>query len=65
VATPAIDIAHDIIEHLRSHHFPAGKAFYVDAFHFQRVKEAFHTGIVVTAAFALMLPHGLWRFSKV
>lgn len=50
VATPAIVNTHDIIKHRRPHYFPAGIALAVDAFHFHRVEDAFHTGIVITAA---------------
>lgn len=41
----------DITKHRRPHYFPAGKAFSVDTFHFQRMKEAFHIGIIITATF--------------
>ena len=51
VTSPAIVITLDIIKHLRPYYFPADKAFPVDTFHFQRVKEAFHAGIVITATF--------------
>lgn len=33
VSTPAIVITRDIIKHRRPHHFPAGKALALDAFH--------------------------------
>ena len=51
VSSPAIVATLDIIKHCRPHDFPAGKALSVDTFHFQRVKEAFHAGIVITATF--------------
>lgn len=51
VTTPAIVITLDIIKHRCPHYFPAAKAFPVDTFHLQRMKEAFHTGIVITVAF--------------
>ena len=51
VSSPAIVATLDIIKHCRPHDFPAGKALSVDTFHFQRVKEAFHAGIIITTAF--------------
>ena len=51
VTTPAIVITLDIIKHRCPHYFLAAKAFPVDTFHLQRMKEAFHTGIVITVAF--------------
>lgn len=56
VTTPPIVITLDIIKHCCPHYFPAAKAFPVDTFHFQRMKEAFHTGIVITAAFRTHTP---------
>ena len=51
VAAPPIVITLDIIKHRPLHDFPADKAFPVDTFHLQRMKEAFHAGIVVTTSF--------------
>ena len=51
VPPPPIVITFDIIKHRCPHYFPAAKAFPVDIFHLQRMKEAFHTGIVITVAF--------------
>ena len=48
VTTPPIVITLDIIEHRRSHQFPADKALSMDTFHLQRMEEAFRAGIVVT-----------------
>ena len=50
VTTPAIVITLDIIKHRCPHYFPAAKAFPVDTFHLQRMKEAFHAGCVASAA---------------
>lgn len=47
VASPAIIITLDIIKHRLPYYFPVAKMFSVDTFHFQRVEEAFHTGIIV------------------
>lgn len=47
VVTTPIVIALDI---RCPHYFPTDKAFTVDAFYFQRVEEAFHTSVIVTAA---------------
>ena len=49
VTTPAIVITLDIIKHRCPHYFPADKVFSMDTFHFQRMKEAFHAGIIVAA----------------
>ncbi|RWR02642.1 membrane protein [[Pantoea] beijingensis] len=50
VASPAIVITLYIIKYRRSHYFPAGKTFSVDAFHFQRVEDALRTDIIVAVA---------------
>lgn len=50
VPSPAIVISFDIIKHRCPHCFPADKVFSVDTFHFQRMKEAFQSGIIVAAA---------------
>ncbi|GAB0822739.1 hypothetical protein ECZC05_50550 [Escherichia coli] len=50
VPSPAIVIVFDIIKHCCPHYFPADKVFSVETFHFQRMKEAFHAGIIVAAA---------------
>ncbi|KYU58782.1 hypothetical protein AML71_21500 [Escherichia coli] len=47
VPSPAIVITFDIIKHCCPHYFPADKAFSVETFHFQRMKETFHAGINV------------------
>lgn len=62
VTSPAIVITLDIIKHRRPHYFPADNAFPVDTFHFQRVKEAFHAGIVITAAFCAHAPAQIMAF---
>ncbi len=41
----------ELLYYASPHYFPAVKAFPVDTFHLQRMKEAFHTGIVITVAF--------------
>ena len=64
VTASPIVIAPDIIKYRRSHYFLAENAFPMDIFDFQRVKEAFRSGIIVTATFALMLPCRLYRFSS-
>lgn len=46
VPSPAIVITFDIIKHC----LPADRVFSVDTCHFQRMKEAFHVGIIVAAA---------------
>lgn len=51
VTTSAIVITLDIIKHRCPHYFPIYKALTVDTFDFQWVEEAFHTSIVITAAF--------------
>ncbi len=51
VTTPAIVITLNIIKHRCPHYFPIDKVLTVDTFDFQRVEEAFHTSIVITAAF--------------
>lgn len=51
VTTPAIVITLDIIKHLCPHYFQAAKALPVDTLYLQRMKEAFHTRIVITTAF--------------
>ncbi|GDH44243.1 hypothetical protein BvCmsKKP061_02531 [Escherichia coli] len=48
VPSPAIVITFDIIKHRCPHYFP--KVFSVEIFHFQRMKEAFHAGIIVAAS---------------
>ncbi len=50
VPSPAIVITFDIIKHRCPHYFPADKVFSVETFHFQRMKDAFHAGIIVAAA---------------
>ncbi|KFF68902.1 membrane protein, partial [Pectobacterium brasiliense] len=61
---PTIVVTLDIIKHRRAHYFPAGKAFSVDTFHFQRVKEAFHAGIVITAAFCAHTASQIMAFQQ-
>ncbi|EOW19869.1 hypothetical protein BEC81_23515, partial [Escherichia coli] len=51
VPPPPIVITFDIIKHRCPHYFPADKVFSMDTFHFQRMKEAFHAGIIVAATF--------------
>ena len=50
VTTPPIVITLDIIKYRCPHNFPANKVLAVDAFHFQRVKEAFRTCVIVAVA---------------
>lgn len=57
VPSPTIVITFDIIKHCCSHCFPANKVFSVDTFHVQRMKEAFHAGIIVTAALCAHTAH--------
>lgn len=64
VTTPAIVITLHIIEHRRPHDFPADKAFPVDTLHFQRMKEAFCTGIIVTAASCAHAPAQIMAFLR-
>ncbi|STG51239.1 Uncharacterised protein [Escherichia coli] len=51
VPPPPIVITFDIIKYRCPHYFPADKVFSMDTFHFQRMKEAFHAGIIVAATF--------------
>ena len=51
VPSPPIVITFDIIKHRCPHYFPADIVFSMDALHFQRMKDAFHAGIIVTAIF--------------
>lgn len=62
VTTPPIVITLDIIKLRRPHYFPADKAFPVDTFDFQRMKVAFHAGIVITAAFRTHTPIQIMLF---
>ena len=50
VPSPAFVIALDIIKHRCPYYCPADKMFSMDRCHFQRMKEAFHAGIIVAAA---------------
>lgn len=50
LATPTIVITLDIIKHRRPHYFPAGKVLSMDAFHLQRMEEAFRAGVIVAVA---------------
>lgn len=47
VTSPPIVIALDIIDYRLPHYFPTDKAFVVNVFDFQRVKETFRTIIIV------------------
>lgn len=62
VATPMIVITLNIIKHRHPNYFPANKALSVDTFHLQRVKGAFHAGIVITATFGTHAPVQIMPF---
>lgn len=50
MAPLAIIIALDTVKYRAPYYFPIDKVFAADTFYFQRVKEAFRTGIVVAVA---------------
>lgn len=64
VASPPIVVILDIIKHHLSHHLPAGKVLPMDILHFQRAKEAFHTGGVIIAAFRAHAPVKIMTFQQ-
>ncbi len=51
MAVAAVVVNFNIFEHSLAHLFISGKILVVDGLHFQAVKEAFSTGIVVAVAF--------------
>ncbi|EFE23605.1 hypothetical protein EDWATA_01362 [Edwardsiella tarda ATCC 23685] len=64
VATPPIVITLDIIKHRRQHNLPADKEFSVDALHFQRMKEAFYTGLIAAAVLCTHVVMQIMSFQK-
>ena len=64
VQSPAIVITFDIIKHRCPHYFPADKVFSMDTFHFQRMKEAFHAGIIVAVSLGAH-PVYYWLYANI
>lgn len=62
VPPPPIVITFDIIKHCCPHYFPADKMFFVETFHFQRMKEPFHAGIIVAVSLGAH-PVYYWRYA--